>query len=453
MRDKKNLLSIIIVFFLLGVIIMQVRSNKCEVACSEPPKRIKAGQDISIFVAADFHYLSKDLNDFGEAFDRYQMAGDGKLLKYSEEIIDAFTHQVKKEKPDILIVAGDLTNNGEKVNHENLAKKLDIIQNSGTSVFVIPGNHDIKNPWACQFKNNQQEKTDTISAENFKDIYAPFGYSEAISKDENTLSYLTAPSEDLWLLMLDTNQYDNNLKRGNPQTDGLLRQGTLEWIKECSEMAKKEDATVLAVMHHSLLDHNPVKNRGFTLNNNKEAIETFQECGIELVLTGHIHLQSIKSYENDKKKIYDIATGALAVYPNYYGVLEFLPQIGFKYEAKQLDTKDWAQENNIDDENLYNFKKYSRDYFVRRSYYSFYDDLYDIHEYRNKEMDLMSQTLASLNAMYYEGKGNINIEKIQATPGYELLEAIGTDLLQRYAQSIFDVKGIDNTKLKMPFNK
>ncbi len=453
MKNKKILFIIMAILILTGTIIVRIHWSTCKAACSKPPCRIETGKDITIFVSADTHYLTNELNDCGEAFNKYITTGDGKLLKYSDELIDAFTRDIKKNEPDILIICGDLTNNGEKESHENLAEKLDDIQNSGTSVFVIPGNHDIKNPWSCKFKDRKRKKANNITDKNFSKIYGPFGYDEAISKDENTLSYLAAPSEDIWLLMLDTNQYKYNMKLSSPQPDGVINSHTFQWIKECSQKAKKENAKIIAVMHHSLLDHNPVKNDGYTLNNNEEAIKVFQDCGIELVLTGHIHLQDIKSYENNDKKIYDISNSALSVYPHNYGILKYSPDNGYDYSTTWIDMEGWAKENNIDDENIHNFKKYSKTYFTNRSYYNFYEEFYDIHEYKDKEMDLMSKTLADLNAIYYEGTGEIDIERIKNSEGYKLLESIGTDFLKKYAESIFDTKDINSNELKIPKNK
>lgn len=453
MKNKKILFIVMAIFVLTGTIIMHFHLSNCKVACSKPPSQIETEKDITILVSADPHYFTSELNNCREAFNKYIATGDGKLIKYSDELIDAFTRDVKKIKPDILIICGDLTNNGEKESHEKLAEKLDNIQNLGTSVFVIPGNHDIKNPWSCKFKDRKQKKTNNITDKDFSKIYEPFGYNEAISKDKNTLSYLVAPSEDIWLLMLDTNQYEDNIKRSSPQADGVINSDTFQWIKECNQKAKKENAKIIAVMHHSLLDHNPVKNKGYTLNNNKKTIEVFQSCDIDLVLTGHIHLQSIKCHEDNGKQIYDIATGALSVYPHNYGILNYSPNKGYEYNTSQVDMAGWAKENNIDDENIHNFKEYSRTYFINRSYYNFYEEFYDIHEYKDKEMDLMSKTLAELNAMYYEGKGEIDIEKIKSSEGYKLLESIGTDFLKKYAKSIFEIEGVDSNKLQIPINK
>ena len=51
-----------------------------------------------IMVATDLHYLSKRINDRGEAFARTMSKGDGKVMFYIEEIVDTFFDEVKKKK-------------------------------------------------------------------------------------------------------------------------------------------------------------------------------------------------------------------------------------------------------------------------------------------------------------------------------------------------------------------
>lgn len=121
-------------------------------AAGSGKKAIAAGQDITMFIATDLHYLAEGLNDKGKAFQTYLASGDGRQLNYVNEIVDAFGSELEKERPDILIISGDLTTNGEKESHLNLAEKLKYIQkSSGTQIFVIPRNHDIQNPWARGF--------------------------------------------------------------------------------------------------------------------------------------------------------------------------------------------------------------------------------------------------------------------------------------------------------------
>ena len=45
----------------------------------------------------------------------------------------------------MLILSGDLTNNGEKESHIDIAEKLKEIEKNGTAVYVIPGNHEGEN--------------------------------------------------------------------------------------------------------------------------------------------------------------------------------------------------------------------------------------------------------------------------------------------------------------------
>ncbi|MFD2879471.1 metallophosphoesterase family protein [Paenibacillus rhizoplanae] len=184
-----------------------------DVAETEPQYRIQSGHDLSILTTSDTHYLAQELRDLGPAFQQFLAAGDGKQLGYSKEMMEALGYDIGIRKPDVLIISGDLSNNGEEASHKELAGHLKRIeQDTGTRIYVIPGNHDIQNPWARSFRDKRQYTTDSVSATAFRKIYGGFGYDEALLRDEDSLSYLAAPSEELWLLMLDTAQYGDNKK-------------------------------------------------------------------------------------------------------------------------------------------------------------------------------------------------------------------------------------------------
>ncbi|MFR4580883.1 MAG: hypothetical protein ACLT76_15780 [Clostridium fessum] len=51
--------------------------------------------------------------------------GDGRVLEYGWEVMDAFLDDMKEEDPDLLILSGDLTLDGEKASHEELAELLE----------------------------------------------------------------------------------------------------------------------------------------------------------------------------------------------------------------------------------------------------------------------------------------------------------------------------------------
>lgn len=418
--------------------------------CTTIRCQIKSGEDIKFFIATDPHFMSKKLFDDGKAFETFLNTGDGKLINYSEEIFDAFTMDVENHKPDILIIPGDLTCNGEKESHLEFAEKLKTIHKMGVFVFVIPGNHDIDNPWARNYVGDELIKIDSITAEEFEDIYYAFGYKDAASRDPNSLSYLATPAEDVWLLMLDSAIYDRNKLRDGPEMGGEISPKTLEWIKECANVAKENNAKLLGVMHHSLIDHSDIINENYTIANNLEVIKVLQDCGVEIALTGHIHLQDIKSHKENNKTIYDIATSCLSAYPNQYGVLEFKPSKGYYYKTSRVDIYGWAWENEIEDKNITNFRKYSREFFGRRSYDRYYTQLLEISKYSSEEMAAISETMSTLNLGYFAGFRNKELYDIFNTKGFEILLESAPNFVRDYALSMFSDEKTDNNKIFIP---
>ncbi|GFZ30823.1 serine/threonine protein phosphatase [Clostridium zeae] len=410
--------------------------------------RIKPGKDINFYITTDLHYLSKSLTDNGVAFQKFVASGDGKELEEIEPITEAFVSNIKDKKPDILIISGDLTSNGEKQSHLDLAKKLKAIEESGTSVYVIPGNHDILNPYARGFKGDNQYVTDYITAKDFSEIYSDFGYDEAISKDDDSLSYLATPSKDVWLLMLDTNKYKSNIGSGAPQLGGELSSKTLTWIKKCSDLAKEKGANIITVMHHNILDHSEIVRKGFTIDNNEVVLKNFKEDNLNLVLSGHIHIQDIASDNKDKPELYDIATNSLATYPHQYGILKYSAQDdSYTYNTTKVDVEDWAKSNGIVDEKLNNFTKYSEDYFGNFAYNMISKHFTVTDNYSDDEIRLMSATMKTLNLRYFAGTENLNSKDVINSEGFKLLTNSAEGFFKNYVQSISSDKDTDDNNL------
>lgn len=366
---------------------------------------IEKDQDLSIIETTDVHYFAPSLTDNGAAFKQYVAAGDGKQLAYSDEITDAFLEDVEAKKTDVLIISGDLTNNGEKTSHEELAKKLAQVEKAGTQVFVVPGNHDINNPWARKFEKDKQLPTDTITPTDFSKIYGDFGYKDAISSDDFSLSYLAAPSSKVWLLMLDTAIYKTNMQQGTPTTEGGLTTGTLDWVKECSALAEKNGAKLIPVMHHNLTNHSDVIQRGFTINYNQQVIDTLTAGNMEFSLSGHIHTQNIRTAKStDGKEITDIVTNALSVYPHKYGNITYSAKNkNFTYQSQKLDIESWAKEHGKTDKNLLNFDQFDYDTFYNSGYDKAIMDLMTNDAYKTysqSDKEKMADTMG-LNNMYF----------------------------------------------------
>lgn len=396
--------------FLKFVVLLLISSSLfgCSSASDKTEKitaPIEKDQDLSIIETTDVHYFAPSLTDNGAAFKQYVAAGDGKQLAYSDEITDAFLEDVEAKKTDVLIISGDLTNNGEKTSHEELAKKLAQVEKAGTQVFVVPGNHDINNPWARKFEKDKQLPTDTITPTDFSKIYGDFGYKDAISSDDFSLSYLAAPSSKVWLLMLDTAIYKTNMQQGTPTTEGGLTTGTLDWVKECSALAEKNGAKLIPVMHHNLTNHSDVIQRGFTINYNQQVIDTLTAGNMEFSLSGHIHTQNIRTAKStDGKEITDIVTNALSVYPHKYGNITYSAKNkNFTYQSQKLDIESWAKEHGKTDKNLLNFDQFDYDTFYNSGYDKAIMDLMTSDAYKTysqSDKEKMADTMG-LNNMYF----------------------------------------------------
>lgn len=205
-----------------------------------------------ISVISDPHYYAPSLGTEGAAFDAY-LAADRKMIAESDAILQSAIDIVKTEKPNILLVSGDLTKDGEKVSHEAFAAYLADIESTGVKVYVIPGNHDINNPDAMSYAGNTATPVESVSAEDFQQIYADFGYGEAIYRDPGSLSYVAEASDNLWILGIDSCKYAQN--GTSPVTSGSLNAATKAWVLDILAEAKIKGITVIGMMHHNLSEH------------------------------------------------------------------------------------------------------------------------------------------------------------------------------------------------------
>ena len=252
-----------------------------------PGQRQAQAQDrsfvpLTLAAATDLHYIAPELTDGGECFTRLVENADGKAMAYCEEITDAFVSQVTGEKPDALILTGDLTFNGAKASHEALAAKLSSIENAGIPVLVIPGNHDLNSTMAASFQGRSYTLVDSVDAGQFAEIYGDFGYREALARDKASLSYVYELSPGLRILMLDVN---------TKEAPGTLTDDTFRWVREQLKAARQAGDLVLAASHQTLLTHNRLFSDGYVIGNGSRLLELYEEYGVLCNLSGHIHIQ------------------------------------------------------------------------------------------------------------------------------------------------------------------
>jgi 3',5'-cyclic AMP phosphodiesterase CpdA len=281
--------------------------------------------EANFIVFSDLHVYDPALGTEGEAFEDY-LADDRKLLRESAEIMEAAVAAIENEKAAFVLVPGDLTKDGERVSHELAAGYLSQLEASGKQVYVVPGNHDVKNGHSFKYIGDKTERVPNITSAEFAQIYHEFGYKEALYRDPASLSYVAEPQVGLWLLALDSCLYGENIDGEKPITDGKFSAATLQWIEEMLEKAARENKAVIVMVHHGIVEHyvGQEKNFGeYILDDFPAVSKLLAMYNARLVFTGHYHAQDIteERWLEANKFIFDIETGSLVTYPAPYRIV------------------------------------------------------------------------------------------------------------------------------------
>lgn len=265
-----------------------------------------AKPELTIVHVSDMHYFSPSLIENENFMWKVTMESDGKDTVQSALIAQAFVDDMIKLKPDAVVVTGDLTLSGEEASHEELRDLLGKLKDIGIEVYVMTGNHDV-NMTAYRYTNDGVEEVPSFGSQRFEDHWWDFGYGDALSQDRWSNSYIAKLKEKTWLLSVDS----------NTGSKGTIRKSTLDWIDENLAKANQEGIRVISATHQNLFVHNENFVWGYQLNNAAALIELYEKYGVEVNLSGHLHVQTIV----ESNGIADIAVSALVDTPLQYGIL------------------------------------------------------------------------------------------------------------------------------------
>ncbi len=314
MNKKKIIYIIIIIAAIISILLVcfGIGTKSLESSKAAQYKDYPNLDNVSIWLATDIHYIDPNLTDGGEYYERMVESGDGKYMYGCEEITDEFISQVIEAHPSALILSGDITFNGARDSHIALANKLKAVSDAGIPVIALPGNHDLTVGRAAKFNGDSYELVDSIDATEFMDIYSDYGFSNAIARDDTSLSYITEVAPNFRILVVDVNTV--------PGMSGILTNSTLDFVEEQLKQAKEDKAYVIGVTHQTLLEHSELTSQGMTFINNDKLLDLYEKYDVLMNLSGHMHIQHIKESENG---FVEIATGALMTAPNYHGEISF----------------------------------------------------------------------------------------------------------------------------------
>ena len=281
-----------------------------------------AQSPLKIAVISDTHYLSKKLAVDGVALQKFE-ATTGRNVEDLHQVFSKVLDEIATEQPDILLIAGDITNHGERDSHIEITKKLTPLRKNGTQIFVVPGNHDVNVPDAKAYIGDKPISTSSISAQEFEKIYDSFGYAQAIKRDSVSLSYLAEVNDSIWLVGIDSNKYKEHTT--TTISAGKIQPETMGWILDILEEAKTKNILVMGLMHHGLVEHMPYQATfmpDYLIDNWETNAKLLANNGLKLIFTGHFHSNDITRFTTPEgNKIYDIETGSLAGYPFPYRLM------------------------------------------------------------------------------------------------------------------------------------
>ncbi|WP_172973957.1 metallophosphoesterase family protein [Fundicoccus ignavus] len=373
----------------------------CPLQSVHAQSEIEFGMDqadgVDIWLITDIHYMAPSLTDGGQRFEIFQKQAAGMDYEYGPNRMEALikqieTAQMDDEQPQALIVAGDLTSNGEYQAMLDLAEYFGRIEALGTEVLVIPGNHDIHNGWAVRFEEKKTIKVQQTSPADFAEIFADFGYGEAVARDPESLSYLAQVTDDWQLLMLDTNIYSETKGQGQSESQGRVKDETIAWAETVVKQAQ-----VLPIMHHGALSH--FRGEVQEIQNDNE-LDTFQQFlvahRIPLTLAGHLHTQHITSLQTPDFTLKEVITTSFSIYPGKIGKIQ-LSTNSVNYQQIDLDMRFTFEADEYDQ-----YMTHLADLHENSTHLIIFDTLYNDQTLKPYTEEI-SEVFEALNLSFFKG--------------------------------------------------
>lgn len=276
-------------------------------------KVLEPKPDVTIMVISDTHVFSDEhVGNLCDDFLAFDSLRTGRVQYLTESVFRNALNLIKKQRPDALLIPGDLVDTATKFTHQEVANYLKEVESLGIEVFVVPGNHDTANR-APSFEKGYQEYVDGVNYDEFKEIYADFGYNQAVKSHDSSISYATNLGDKYRVISIDATRAKSNLK---------LSPDLIEWTKEAVEETIADGRIPIAMSHYSLVSHFGEITSLFTneksfINDPDNFRKALMEAGLKYIFTGHMHSSDVASYTDKAgRTLYDIETASLAASPS-----------------------------------------------------------------------------------------------------------------------------------------
>ncbi len=338
-------------------------------------------EELDIVVVSDLHFYDKslfqDCSWFGDAW----LYEDGQMIHYTHDFVKKFVDEMIRQQPNLILISGDLTYNGEKVSHEALAELLKQLENNDIEVAIINGNHDVNSMFAYGYNEEGAYDIEGITFDEFKKIYQDFGYNQSFSQDKHSLSYALHLNNNYDLVVVDS------CKSESYSTASAIKEETMTWLEDTLKEIETQNKKTLVMMHHNVFIHCESIYQGYVLENADAMKSLLNQYNVPLVLSGHSHIQH--TMNNDH--LSEIVSSAFSIAPIQYGQLT-LSENTITYETKKL--------SNVEGD---------EDFFLMSSYLKFYDNLEK--KFDQETAKKLAKSFSELNLYYFSGTVSDYVEK------------------------------------------
>lgn len=269
--------------------------------------------DFRLAFIADIHHYSEKLGNSGRAYELRE-GSDQKCLKETGAVIDAVFGKFMNDNTDCICIAGDITNDGERVSHEEFFKKASLLSKK-KKTYIITSTHDWcsdNNPRRYE-GNEVYRDVEALSAPELTELYGSFGKEDCISSYETPLGLVSRcfqVTDNLRLLAVHDDCDAEGGKSGYSDKH-------LQWMLDMLTKAKEDNCRVIAMEHHLLLHpFCSLVNKGQSIGDNFRVAEALADAGLRLMFVGHSHMQRTTEYiSKNGNKITQINLGSLTGHP------------------------------------------------------------------------------------------------------------------------------------------
>lgn len=327
-----------------------------------PALAAESGTEETLKIASlsDTHYLSPTLIKDTEDFTTH-LNSDRKMFAESDAFVNALLDTIKKDDPDVLLISGDLTKDGEKEGHEALAAILEKFEEeTDTEVYITPGNHDLNNSNAMNFNTEDgvAAPAGRTTQEDYKKIYGDLVYNDdsviatftpAEDKQGGGLSYVARPKDGFTIISIDSARYSaDNTESGlnEHETSGAVSADLEQWVVEQITAAKERGDTVIGLQHHGMVPHftmEPDLLPMYLVNDYERLAQVYADAGMSYIFTGHMHANDIATVTTEAgNTLYDIETGSVVTYPSPARAVTLTRSIDSGIVKETMDVKTYT---------------------------------------------------------------------------------------------------------------